>query len=32
MAYENVERIRENLIKMDDKNAPVDHIDKYLKE
>jgi len=32
MAYENVERIRENLIKMVDKNAPVDHIDKYLKE
>lgn len=32
MAYENVERIRENLIKMVDKNAPIDHIDKYLKE
>ena len=32
MAYENVERIRENLIKMVDKNAPVAHIDKYLKE
>jgi hypothetical protein len=32
MAYENVERIRENLIKMVDKSAPVDHIDKYLKE
>jgi hypothetical protein len=32
MAYENVERIRENLIKMVDKNAPVSHIDKYLKE
>jgi hypothetical protein len=32
MAYENIERIRENLIKMVDKNAPVDHIDKYLKE
>lgn len=32
MAYENVERIRENLIKMVDKNAPIAHIDKYLKE
>ena len=32
MAYENIERIRENLIKMVDKNAPVAHIDKYLKE
>lgn len=32
MAYENIERIRENLIKMVDKNAPVEHIDKYLKE
>lgn len=32
MAYENIERIRENLIKMVDKNAPIAHIDKYLKE
>lgn len=32
MAYENVERIRNNLITMVDKNAPIDHIDKYLKE
>lgn len=32
MAYENVERIRNNLITMVDKNAPVAHIDKYLKE
>jgi hypothetical protein len=32
MAYENIERIRENLIKMVDKNAPITHIDKYLKE
>lgn len=32
MAYENVERIRDNLIKMIDKNAPIAHIDKYLKE
>ena len=32
MAYDNIERIRENLIKMVDKNAPIDHIDKYLKE
>lgn len=32
MAYENVERVRENLIKMIDKKAPIEHIDKYLKE
>jgi len=32
MAYDNIERIRQNLIKMVDKNAPVSHIDKYLKE
>jgi hypothetical protein len=32
MAYDNIERIRENLIKMVDKSAPVSHIDKYLKE
>jgi hypothetical protein len=32
MAYDNIERIRENLIKMVDKNAPISHIDKYLKE
>jgi hypothetical protein len=32
MAYENVERIRKNLITMVDKNAPVDDINKYLKE
>lgn len=32
MAYENVERIRQNLITMVDKKAPIDHIDKYLKE
>lgn len=32
MAYENVQRIRENLITMVDKNAPVDDINKYLKE
>lgn len=32
MAYENVERIRQNLITMVDKNAPIDHIDRYLKE
>lgn len=32
MAYENIERIRENLIKMVDKNAPITDIDKYLKE
>jgi hypothetical protein len=32
MAYENVERVRQNLITMVDKNAPVDDINKYLKE
>lgn len=32
MAYENVERVRQNLITMVDKGAPIDHIDKYLKE
>jgi hypothetical protein len=32
MAYENVERVRQNLITMVDKKAPIDHIDKYLKE
>jgi len=32
MAYENVERIRKNLITMVDKNAPIDDINKYLKE
>lgn len=32
MAYENIERIRENLIKMVDKSAPITDIDKYLKE
>ena len=32
MAYENVERVRQNLIKMIDKKAPIEHIDKYLKE
>lgn len=32
MAYENVERVRQNLIKMVDKKAPIEHIDKYLKE
>lgn len=32
MAYENVERVRKNLITMVDKNAPIDDINKYLKE
>jgi hypothetical protein len=32
MAYENVERVRKNLITMVDKNAPNDDINKYLKE
>ena len=32
MAYENVERVRKNLIIMVDKNAPIDDINKYLKE
>ena len=32
MAYENVERVRQNLITMVDKNAPVNDINKYLKE
>lgn len=32
MAYENVERIRQNLITMVDKKAPIEHINKYLKE
>ena len=32
MAYENVERVRKNLITMVDKNAPTDDINKYLKE
>jgi hypothetical protein len=32
MAYENVERVRQNLITMVDKNAPIEHINKYLKE
>lgn len=32
MAYENVQRVRQNLITMVDKNAPVDDINKYLKE
>jgi len=32
MAYENVERVRKNIITMIDKNAPNDDINKYLKE
>ena len=32
MAYENVERVKQNLIKMIDKNAPIDDVNKYLKE
>ena len=32
MAYENVERVRKNIIMMVDKNAPIDDINKYLKE
>lgn len=32
MAYDNVERVRKNLITMVDKNAPNDDINKYLKE
>jgi hypothetical protein len=32
MAYENVERVRKNIITMVDKNAPNDDINKYLKE
>lgn len=32
MAYENVERVKQNIIKMIGKNAPNDDINKYLKE
>jgi hypothetical protein len=32
MAYENVERVKQNIIKMIDKNAPIDDVNKYLKE
>ena len=32
MAYENIERIKRNVMAMIDKNAPAEHLDKYLKE